>query len=341
VDPVTHTLVGVTVANAVFRRRAGGAAVAILAIASNLPDLDGVVHLTGDPAAVIMRRTFGHSLFLLPLWCLALAWILRHGRWRRFTFGEILGMVGIGAGLHLFFDLINSFGVVLFWPLFGFRPELSWVFIIDFVLTGLLALPLVLAIAPRFRSRLEAMSRASITAVAVYLTLCGAGHSRAVDLLKAAEAGGTEAGVVVSDEGAASEGGGGDEATDLGPDWVEAGPAREPDFLYVFPEPLGPHRWRGVARTGDQYRVYLINVLTGRLVLRDTPITRASDPRVAKVRATPQGRRVEAFFKAPVWNVGPNPGEARVYDLRFRTLVLNRPAVFQFVVGQTSLRAYP
>ncbi|PYS96581.1 MAG: hypothetical protein DMF50_04130, partial [Acidobacteria bacterium] len=65
-DPVTHTLVGVAMANALFRRRIGPESVPILAIASNLPDLDAAVHLTGSPAALLMRRTFGHSLFLVP-----------------------------------------------------------------------------------------------------------------------------------------------------------------------------------------------------------------------------------------------------------------------------------
>ena len=76
-DPVTHTLIGIGMANAFFRRRIGPEAVPILAIASNLPDVDALVHLSSDPTAVLMRRTFGHSLFLLPIWAIGLAFILR------------------------------------------------------------------------------------------------------------------------------------------------------------------------------------------------------------------------------------------------------------------------
>jgi len=313
VDPVTHTLVGVTVANGLFRRRVGAAAVPILALASNLPDIDGLVHLTGDPTAVLMRRTFGHSLLLLPLWCVALAWLVRL-RWRHLTRLEVLGMVALGAGLHLFFDLINSFGVVLLWPLSAARPELAWVFIIDLILTGLLAAPLLVALAPRWRPRLATLSRAAIAAVAVYLALCGAGHARAMTLLERAAADGDDA------------------TSDLGPDWVEVGSPAPPDFLYVFPEPLGPHRWRAVTRTGDRYRLHLINVITGTVTRRREVSTHVADPRVARARATPLGRRLEAFFKAPVWEFEAGSGVARVYDLRFTSFVLDRPAVFQFDV---------
>src|SRR5712692_2481641 len=143
-DPVTHTLVGVAMANAFFRRRIGPESVPILAIASNLPDLDAVVHLTGNPAAVLMRRTFGHSLLLLPFWALLLALALRRF-YPRPGARTLFGLCLLGAGVHLLFDLINSFGVVLLWPLSSWRPELALVFIIDFVLTGLVALPLLLA----------------------------------------------------------------------------------------------------------------------------------------------------------------------------------------------------
>lgn len=321
-DPVTHTLVGVTVANVMFRRRAGAAAVPILALASNLPDIDGLVFLTGDPTAVMMRRTFGHSLLLLPFSCVALALLVRL-RWRHLTRLEVLGLVAAGAGLHLFFDLINSFGVVLLWPVSPARPELAWVYFVDLILTGLLAAPFLVAIVPRLRARLASLSRAALAAVAVYLALCGAGHARAVTLLeRVAGGGGADADAAAGD----------DVASDLGPDWVEVGSPAPPDFLYVFPEPLGPHRWLGVTRAGDRCRVHLIDLVRGTVTLRRETTTRVADPRVARARATQVGRRIEAFFKAPVWEVEPG-GVVRVYDLRFESLVLDRPAFIQFVVS--------
>ena len=106
-DPVTHTLVGVVMANAFFRRRIGPESVPILAIASNLPDLDAVVHLTGDPGAVLMRRTFGHSLFLVPFWVFLLALALRR-RYSRPGIRALFALCLLGAAVHLFFDLITD-----------------------------------------------------------------------------------------------------------------------------------------------------------------------------------------------------------------------------------------
>lgn len=316
-DPVTHTLCGVALGNACFRRRVGPAAVPIMALASNLPDIDVLVHVTGDPTAVMMRRMVGHSVFMLPIWSVALAWLLGR-RYRHLRFPALFGMVLLGSVVHVLFDLINSFGVVLFWPFSRARPELAWVFIIDFILTGLLALPLVpggvrwvgalLRRKPHPEAgpglgRLIGLSRAALVCVALYLAFCGVSHARAVGLL---------------------------ERQVLGRPTEAHRPAAV-DFTYVFPEPLGPHRWRGVARSGDTYALYLLRPLAARAELREEIRTDLDSPVVTVARRTPLGQRLEWFFKAPVWSA-TGPDKATAYDLRFRPLVLNRPAVFSFTV---------
>ncbi len=115
-----------------------------------------------------------------------------------------------------------------------------------------------------------------------------------------------------------------------------------PEFVYVFPEVLGPHRWRGVIREGGTYRVYQIFSLSGKVALKWEGETRNTDPRVDRVRTTELAKRLEWFFKAPVWEVvgteegsGGNPWtEVRVHDLRFRSLVIDRgdPFTFRFRV---------
>jgi inner membrane protein len=299
-DPVTHTLVGVGLANALFRKKFGPPAVPILAIASNLPDIDAAVHLTGDPTAILMRRTFGHSLFLLPIWAFVLAWIL--GRfYPKLRAGPLYGLVFLGALVHLFFDLVNSFGVVLFWPFSDWRPELGILFIIDLLLTGFLALPLLLVLLPSARPRLAVFSQVSLACAALYVCFCWGERVTAERSLAA----------------------------------VAAHLGNKPDFSYVFPEPLGPQRWRGVLREGDLYRIYLIEPLSGRVRQRDEAHTDRGDPRVERVRKAPLARRIEWFFKAPVWKIEdpPDPGgsaRAAVYDLRFRSLVIDRAIPFTF-----------
>ena len=300
-DPVTHTLCGVALGNGLFRKRAGAAAVPIMALASNLPDIDAAVHLTLDPRAVLLRRTFGHSLFLVPLWSLALAWVLRR-RYRHLGLRALFGMVLTGAAVHLVFDLINSFGVVLLWPLSPARPELAWVFIIDFVLTGLLLLPLLLALVRPLRPHLAAMSRGALAAVALYLAFCGYCRAEATRLLE------------------------------------RQGPA---DSSYVFPEPLGPQRWRGVARQGARDDLYLVRPLSGAVEARGSVTSDLGDPRVVAARATDFGRRLDAFFKSPVWQIERGKGgDERVvaWDLRFKSLVVDRAPAFKFEVPVTPER---
>src|SRR5262245_17557561 len=296
-DNLTHTLSGVVLAHACYRRRLGPRVVPILAIAANLPDLDAVVMLSGDPRAVLLRRTFGHSLLLLPLWILLSVLLLRRLA-PKLGFRDVLALVAAGVGLHLLLDLVNSFGVVLLWPLSEWRPELASVFILDFILTGMLALPLLLCLPRARRGSLEGYSRISLALVTAYLLFCGVNRGLAGRTLAR-------------------------EAAAIRP---------PPDFSYVFPEPLGPHRWRGVLRQGTAYRLYLIHSLSGEIELRDELTTQVGDLEVEAARASPLGRRLERFFKAPVWEVAArgDPSDIQARDLRFGSLLMNRDPVFVF-----------
>jgi inner membrane protein len=266
-----------------------------LLLASNLPDIDAGVLFAPTPLAVTWRRTFGHSVFLIPLLSLALAWLLRR-KYRSSSLIALWGLCLLGAYTHVFFDLINSFGVVVLWPFSAWRPELALVFIIDVCLLALLAFPHALRFGEAGRARLARVCRWSSGLVAGYLVFCAANRAYAkwnLDHLFGAS-------------GAA--------------------------FTYVFPEPLGPHRWRCVARRhqAESYDEFLFHSLTGRAEPPLVVPTFSNDPAVLQARASPAGRRLEWFFKAPVWR--PEPDGVHVYDLRFRPLVLNRGASFEYVL---------
>src|SRR5439155_25803072 len=141
-------------------------------------------------------------------------------------------------------------------------PELATAFIVDLALTGLLALPVLVALLPPMRPRIVLLSRVGLAAVVAYLALCSAGRILATEAL-AQEA---------------------------------SRAATAPDFVYLFPEPLGPHRWRGVIRRGDSYAVYLVHAFSGRVELRERVDTAPDDPRVARSRATPLRRRLDRFL---------------------------------------------
>jgi inner membrane protein len=260
-DPVTHTLIGAGLAQGLFKRRVGPEAVPVLCVASNLPDIDVLVHLTGDPLSITLRRSFGHSAFLLPLWSLALSLLLQR-RYPHKSLKTLFRLCLLGACVHVFFDLVNSFGVLLLWPFSSWRHEFAIIFIIDLALTGLLAAPYIVCAWEKTRGRLEAACRLSLACVAAYVLLCAAGRVAAGHLL-AHETGGVK-----------------------------------PEFSYIFPEPLGPHRWRGVTREGGLYRVYLIRLMGRTCDLMKEARTELEAPLVQEARATPRGRRLEAFFIA-------------------------------------------
>lgn len=285
-DSLTHVLAGAALGRAFYKDKLGAAAMPTLMLASNLPDIDGLSVFLPMEATITLRRTFGHSLFLLPLWCLGLAWLLRR-RYKDQDLGALFRACLAACAVHLFLDLVNSFGVLLLWPFSPWRPELAGVFIVDLFLSGCLALP--------WLWRTPRAFRAGWLAAALYLGLCLGLRQRAVGILAQ----------------------------------MRQGPPT--DFAYVFPEPFGPHRWRGVIRQGRQYRIFLIHSLSGKIEERGSVETQNDEPAVLKARAGALGRRLEAFFKAPVWQTRPEGG-VRVFDLRFRSLLWRRQGVFEYTL---------
>lgn len=286
-DNLTHTLIGANLARAFFVEEVGPEAMPILCWSSNLPDLDVAVLALRDPLAVTLRRTWGHSLFTLPLLVAGLAWVFKK-RYPRLGYWTLFKLCFIGAGVHLLFDLVNSFGVRLTWPFSPWRPELGWLFIVDVVLLAILVAPFLLRLMPPRRS-----SQAAVAAATAYLLFCAAGRALSCGLLS-------------RETPSAS-------------------------FRYVFPEPLGPQNWRGVALEGGAYAVYAVRPWSGTIEKAGDVPTQAADPQVEQARASEPGRRLEAFFKAPVWRL-EGPGHVRAFDLRFRSLILRRGGGFSFLL---------
>src|SRR6185295_12748055 len=114
-DNLAHTIIGISVARTGLSRRFGAGTTATLAIASNLPDID-IFWTFFDPFdRFMLRRTHSHALIVLPALAALLAVVLRW-RYREQRWSVLFGLSALGIALHLLFDLVNSFGVVLLWP---------------------------------------------------------------------------------------------------------------------------------------------------------------------------------------------------------------------------------
>jgi membrane-bound metal-dependent hydrolase YbcI (DUF457 family) len=307
-DNVTHTLIGVAMARAGLAQRFGRGTTLVLAVASNLPDVDGLWTMAGLGDSHFSRRMLTHSLpgFLLigAVAATCFQWFYRNQTWR-----ALFGLTVLGMIVHVFFDLINSYGVVLLYPFDRTRFELAWVFIIDLVLLGLLLTPLGLG--PLLKRHLNPMRlwQASLAGVALYVAACGVARWQAERVLDQ----------TVRQQGLV------------------------PEFRYVFPEALGPHRFRGVLKEPEgPYQVYLIHVLSREAVLRAEFRTDQEHPAVRQARASDKGRKVEWFFMAPVWELmngglpnnkfpeASNGHVCSVYDLRFYNIVANRRIPFRY-----------
>jgi len=306
-----------------LRQRFGRGATVVMVLASNLPDVDIVTGFFLGQEAFLFRRMLTHSVFGIGVFAAMFAflfkWFYPHISWR-----VHFGLTALGMGVHVFFDLVNSYGVVLFYPLSRQRFELAWIFIIDLVLWGLLIFPVLLRPikAPWANSR--KLFQLSMAGVAVYVAVCGLAHARAASLLR----------------------------------HVYAKEEVMPEFHYVFPEVFGPHRFRGVVKGGEKYRTYLIHLISETSEFLEEYWTDENKPEVRAVRATEAVSRLEWFYKAPVWQIldktpawfqpyptknvlqikASNGSKYAVFDLRFKSALLNADRTpFAFWFQGTSL----
>jgi inner membrane protein len=294
-DNLTHTLIGVTAANAGLKDRFGRGTTLALAVASNIPDLDVFGHWFHPGPSFLYRRMFTHSLLALPFLSAGFAALYRRA-YPNLTFRGAWFLWAFAMVLHVLFDLVNSYGVVLFYPLSHRRFELASVFIIDLALWAMMLAPLLL-----FRwVTLRAASRVAAAAVVAYVVACVALRGASTWALHRYE--------------------------------IQAG--LNPRFSYVFPEPFGPERFRGVVRQDDIYRVYQIHPFTLGVSKFDELRTQDGQPSAKRILDSDFGRKLAWFAKAPVLRqtaITPAGAERwAFFDLRFGSTVLKRRNFFSY-----------
>ncbi|MBY0369595.1 metal-dependent hydrolase [bacterium] len=133
-DNISHSLVGLALAESVYQRSAASRSSSskiralywFASIASNnLPDADLLLSFLLPPfklGYLLHHRGHTHTLLLAPFLGLALAWAIvlwnkRRGvALDRFDFWAILGLAVAGPWVHLGMDALGSYGVHPFWP---------------------------------------------------------------------------------------------------------------------------------------------------------------------------------------------------------------------------------
>jgi hypothetical protein len=267
----------------------------ILAVASNLPDVDAVC-LAGGPLGFLWRRTVTHCLLGGLLLALAASVLFRR-LYPQLSWKVVFGLISLGIAAHIFADLWNSYGVVLFWPFDWRRVDFDWVFILDLAIWAILVVTLAASLLAR---RHEVwIWRAGLVLLAGYVGLCAAAARESGQLLKAQLL-------------------------------TEAVP---PANVFIYPEPFGPSHFRAVARAANEHAVYEIYPFEKRLELLERMKIEEQNLMVAAARRSEAGRRLDWFFSTAVWRAAPDGQAAIVYGLGFRTKLFRARTPFLFKVG--------
>ncbi len=182
-DTLTHALSGALLARATARKDAPPRSlprrIAAGFFACAAPDLDFVVGWFGPVAYLENHRGVTHSLILLPLWAVAVSWllakILREPRgWR-----ALYGVAALGIALHIAGDLITSYGTMILAPFSDWRAGIGTTFIIDPWFTGIIVVGLAVS-AALYRSR--APSLLATAALVGYVAFQFLQKSEAIEL---------------------------------------------------------------------------------------------------------------------------------------------------------------
>ena len=150
-DTLTHALSGALAGRLMARRPAPQSqqpavwqTVLVGTVAATFPDSDFVLGFVSDLAYLRGHRGITHSLVMLPLWGLLVAWLMA-GLLRIFRRGatgpgwkDFYLIACVAIFIHIVGDLITQFGTMVFAPFSDWRYGLGTTFIIDLGVSGIL-----------------------------------------------------------------------------------------------------------------------------------------------------------------------------------------------------------
>src|SRR4030043_1366449 len=131
-DPITHSLAGLTISPLGFRRKS---AMWVLLLSSIAPDFDYITRLWGIDMFLRYHRGITHGILALAVVPLVIGLIF--GLRKGFLYYFFIALLGYGA--HLLMDLTNQYGTRILSPLDWQQYSLDLKFIIDpYITIGLL-----------------------------------------------------------------------------------------------------------------------------------------------------------------------------------------------------------
>ena len=321
-DTLTHTLAAVAISRCYFKKRVAYATSALI-IAANLPDLDLIYSWPGI-RTIEYHRGMLHSLWMLPVWAVLVAWGLRWcvHRWpvKRqagtagplpvpgWGIGIALGLAGVGS--HILLDWTNAYGIRLFAPFSQHWYALDLMPIWDpylwVLLAAVLGFPMLLSL---ITNEVGATGKNPhrVSGVLALLVLAGwigvrqRAHNQALDLLNAPNVSGLYEG-------------------ELPLDWA------------AFPQSSSPYDWQAVVDLPSQYLITDVHSPwdenQGHVRLLRAYIKPPQPPAITEAEDTATAKVFLRFARFPLALVETDSGQSLVIltDMRFAHGI-ERPAM--------------
>ena len=111
--------------------------------AAAFPDSDFIVSFINPLSYLALHRGITHSVILLPIWALGLAFVFMLIVRRRYSVTAFAGVCALGIGIHIAGDVINAFGTMIFAPFSMWRAQIATTFVIDPFFTAIIVAGLI------------------------------------------------------------------------------------------------------------------------------------------------------------------------------------------------------
>ena len=159
-DTITHGIAGALIGKAVFRgedlfapqkMNRGRVVTWATMLGAIFPDSDVLRDIFSHDRLLMItwHRSITHSLVLMPVWALLLAWITSaFAKWRKWeapSFAVLTGIYVVGILSHILLDLVTTYRTMIWSPINRLRPAWDLIFNIDFTLTAIFLVPQLLA----------------------------------------------------------------------------------------------------------------------------------------------------------------------------------------------------
>lgn len=226
-DTLTHALSGMLVARASQRTEDSfpfwvGSWAGFFAGA--FPDIDFVSRLFGMTAYLNFHRGFTHSVLLIPVWAILLAWLFAAISRGRYNWKRFLPICLLSLSIHIFADIITAYGTEVLSPFSDMRLSIPTTFIIDFYFSGIILIAILLGSFLKQHARQIALS--GVIVLMAYVLMQGYWMRLAVS-----------------------------EAYASVPTRVTLD-----SRVAAIPQPLSPFNWKLIIETKDRYYIRYINL---------------------------------------------------------------------------------